>query len=325
MLASISACEKKIVSLKEEMQSVKHNGELLAGKAAADDNSKKTLEQNKQQIEDLIKSISVEETKINTFKKIKERALIANTNAKQVANTTYEIGSHMSSFTAGGIKRITAPFQGYLLGRYVMFVPVMNPVDEEALYGKFGTDSSAGYAGESSHWIERDFKVTRQTDQSVFVENTPIAEFLKQKMKKTSIKPLYVIMSSSELKRSRTPSLFATRETIFDNAGILKGQGCYFAPQSIYSGASPTVAWSVLMRDLCRSYADGGGRLLNSTRSRWCLDIGMDELSCPALAVEIQVRTPIPKVEGAVPGSYLQDPEGGQPVPLYPPLPPELI
>lgn len=124
---------------------------------------------------------------------------------------------------------------------------------------------------------------------------------------------------------AKTPSLFASRMTPFANTGLGNAELCYFAPHSIETGSQQAVSWSVLIRDLVYSMADGQGSPIRSSAPMWCHELGMDEDPCPGLAVEIQIRTPIPKIDKSLSGSYLQDPDGGAPIALFPPLPADLL
>jgi len=72
------------------------------------------------------------------------------------------------------------------------------------------------------------------------------------------------MMTSNELLSTRSPSLFVSRQTPFDNGSIPAGQLFYFAPQCIQSGLHKEVTWSVLARDLVYSMSNGGGQPLLS-------------------------------------------------------------
>ncbi len=326
MTSSIYQSENKIASIEEEMQSVKKSLELLQSKSISDAQREKQRQPLMLQIEEFKKQIKDEQDRKAGWEKIKTRANLVGHNARQAARSTYEIGAHMSSFVSQGLKKISAPVYGFLLGKYVVFTPCTTPVDEDDLYEPSGNGKDTVYMRDfTSEWLKADFKVTSQADKKMFVDDRPISDYWQMPAQKPSNKPLYLLLTSHELLNSKTPSLFASRLSPFDNAAISKSQLCYFAPQSILTGSATKVGWSVLLRDLVYSYVGGQALPTQSLRPRWCLDLGMDEETCPGLSVEMQIRTPIPKIEGSLPGSYLQDPEGGPSVALYPPLPPELI
>lgn len=326
MQTSLEQSEKTIASDKEELRSLKRSVDTLA-RGAEKDSQK--IQQLQSQIDSLSVSIQVEEYRKTGFQKIKEKAQLVAQNGRKAARSSYEIGSHMYSFSSRGVRRISAPFKGFLLGeRSVVFIPCSNPVDEDDIYEPSDNDKSDFEAGSSRIWMSNNFKVTDIPDSSMFVDGKPIVEYWQNPSRGSTNRPLYVMLGSKQLiDSSAKTALFASRQTAFDfMRGVVgKSQLCYYAAKAVNSGSSPGLSWSVMIRDLVFSMFDGAGKPLESSRPRWCMDLGLNEEPCPQLAVEFQIRTPIPIPEGMSSGLYLQDPDGGPQVPLYAPLPAELI
>lgn len=328
MQNSIEQSEKQIASLNEELHGIKHSIDLapsIPNKEEAD-----KLTQLKKQQKSLSTLIQAEQNRKAQFEKTKAKAVVTAQNAREAARSCYEIGAHMYSFVSPGIRRITAPFKGFLLGgKSVAFIPHTIPVDEDDIYEPFQADSgSDAQLSQSMHsWMSHQFNVTEIPDPGMFVDGKPIIDYWQKSPIHSLNPPLYIMLSVNELLAQKDAHLYASRSTPFDfERGVVgKAQVSYYAPQCIESGSSQKVSWSVMVRDLVYTLAQGAGKALFSNRPHWCLDIGMNEESCPGLAVEFQIRTPLPKLEGALSGTYLQDPAGGPSIPLYPPLPPDLI
>jgi hypothetical protein len=313
---------KKMSSLREELRSVGLSIDLLSG-ARIDPEREKKLAQLKEQAAALKESLKGEQARQLLSQKIKERANTVVLNGKEAARSSYEIASHMSSFVEKGLSPITKPYPAFLLSRAVVFIPHLTPVDEDDLY-EFGKADPAENTSLLA-WTSEQFQVTREPDTEMFVDDKPITDYWQTPPQQRTNRPMFVMMTSNELLSTKGPSLFVSRQTPFDSGFVAKSQLFYFAPQCIRTGSGQQVSWSVLARDLVYSMHDGGGQPLLSLNSRWCLELGMDEETCPGLAVEMQVRTPIPKFDPSISGFYLQDPNGGPSIPLYPALPIEMI
>lgn len=323
MQSSINQSLKEMASLREELRSVRQSLESLSAGQKNDAERQRLTEQ----AASLEKSLKEEQERQAASAKIKDKAAAVVLNGKEAARTAYEIGSHMSSFVGKGLRRITRPYPAYLLSRALVFIPHTQPVEEDELYDA-ASSSAAPEAGRRSglmSWTSQDFAVTREPDPEMFVDKNPITDYWQTPPLQHTNRPLFVMMTSNELLSRRSPSLFGSHLTPFDNGSIARSQLFYFAPQSMATGAHKDVTWSVLARDLVYSMIDGDGKPLLSLNPRWCLELGMDEETCPGLAVEFQIRTPIPKYDANLSGAYLQDPNGGPSVALYPPLPIDMI
>jgi hypothetical protein len=326
MQASILQSERVIASYKEELRSLKNSIENMARSAGKDEQK---LQQLQAQADSLTVSIQVEDYRKKGFEGLKKKAQLVAQNGRKAARSTYEIGSHMFSFSSRGIKRITAPFKGFLLGeRSVAFIPWNNPVDEDDIYAPNDTELAEFDASNSKMWMSKNFKVTEIPDPNMYVEGKPIVDYWQNPGKGTCNRPLYVMLSSSQLTDPKASNaVFASHETAFDFVrGVIgKSQLCYYAPAAVDAGSAHKLSWSVMLRDLVFCMVDGAGKPLESSHPRWCMESGLNDEPCPQLAVEYQIRTPIPSPEGVSSGLYLQDPDGGPQVPLYPPLPAELM
>lgn len=324
MLADES--NKKMDLIREELRSVNQSIGLLRGKSGDREREKK-LTTLQEQAEELGRSLKDEKASQLHSLRIKARAAVVVQNGKDAAKNTYEIGMHMSSFTARGLKLVTAPNPGYLMSRRYVFIPHTMPVDEDDVYSLDEGEPRNRGAKQvaTANWTSEQFRITCLPQPSMEVDDSPINLYLRTVPQPHSIKPFFVMLSSVELASKRNPSLFASTQTPFENGAIKNSELCYFAPQCIITGGQHKVSWSVMARDLVYSMVEGAGRPLLSAKPHWCQDLGMEEESCPGLATEFQIRTPIPAENPAIPAYYLQDPDGGPSVALYPPLPIDLL
>jgi hypothetical protein len=90
------------------------------------------------------------------------------------------------------------------------------------------------------------------------------------------------------------------------------------------TGQNPTVGWSLLVRDAVamRGY---GGAPLASRRTNWCLGEDRAVSECPGLAVEIQIRSPIPLIPDLPVGSVIVSPTTHESVSQIPPMPENML
>ena len=324
MQNAIEQSDKKLAQLNEEIVSAKRSLESVSAQKAGDATLK--MNQLSEQIASLLVQQQREQNRKQRNLQVKQLATQVRKNGREAARSSYEIAAHMSAFAAEGVRRITAPFKGYLLSRNVAFIPHTSPVDESDLYELADADSLDGRSAKDPQaWTSNKFEVNQIPDNFIFVEGKPIMEYWQTVPVRTVNRPLFVILSSAELLKDEAPKLYLSRQTPFDNGAIGKSELFYLAPQSIESGKESRATWTVLMRDLVYSRTETSGQPLQSIRPRWCVDVGMHEESCPGLAVELQIRTPIPKLKGALSSLYLQDPDGAEQVSLFPPLPAEMI
>lgn len=320
--AAIQQCKNKILNLKEEIGSIQKSITTISAQELS-----ATREEQLPQLKDRVIILEVEiekqEERQKRLLELSSNASLVLQNGKQGAKTSYEIAAHMSSFVQRGLERITAPSKGYLLNRSVVFTPVKEAIAEEDIYEM--TESPAAQTSNRYTWKSKDFRVTRVADNSIEVAGAPFSEYKKSSNQLTPNKPVFIMVFSDDLiSTSSKPELHFTSQSPFGNSGITQSQFCFFAPGCLQSQLQPGVRLSVLIRDLVATHQKGIGDPVPSGQTQWCLDAGMETDDCPGLAAEVQIRTPVPNAP-EFPSRYLQDPAGGPPVPLIPPLPAELL
>lgn len=345
MEGAIAGSQRKQKVLAEEFESIQKNSAKL--KLAAAPNLSETQNSSKEQelkrqIEQISERLAREKARYQSYLKTSDKAKLAAKNGEAAARSSYQIGEHMSTFVSQGVKKVTAPVKGFLLGRKVVFIPHKTPVDQDDIYGSFSAGESgadavfdpekdqraeSGYSEKENDWLSPKFSLMEIPDHRFQIEGKSFFQYWETRESIKHYQPYYVMLSSSELcRKGRPPMLFAGQASPFENGALNNLQLCFFAPACIKSGAGKEpVYWSLLLRDLASTRAPQGVFGLESTKSNWCIELGMDEERCPSLASEIMIRSPLPGLLKDLSGVYLQDPSGLPPVPLYPPLPPELL
>lgn len=318
MQKNIAQSTKEIASIDEEIGSLKRSMDVISDKG--DQNHTQTMKEKvSDQVNALMEKQQIQKDSIKKSETIRERANLAKNNGRRAARSSYEIASHMSTFGKQGLRRASPPVGSFLLGRTVMFVPHTSPVDEDDLYDVAAKEAEPQQSTES--WLSDEFEVNRIPDPTINVENKSFVEFFQTIPISSVNRPLYVLLSSSELQKAKGASLFLSRHTPFEDGVIGKFELLFFAPHCVNSKAD----WTMLIRDLVYSTQERSGFPIQSNRPRWCADLGMSESSCPGLAGEIQIRTPVPKLSKKFDSLQLQDPDGGPAATVYPPLPAELL
>ena len=332
MQKNIAQSTKDIASIDEEIASLRRSLEGIAEKG--DQKREQTLKEKvSDQINALMEKRQEQKDSIKKNEKISARALLAKNNGRRAARSCYEIASHMASFGRQGLRRASPPAGSFLLGRTVMFVPHTTPVDEDDLYDlqasavssesaetKSAQPETENSAAEES-WMSEQFEVNRIPDPTITVDGKSFVEFFQAIPISSLNRSLYVLLNSAEIQKAKGASLFLSRHTPFEEGVISKFELLFFAPHCVESKAD----WTMLIRNLVYSTQEKSGQPIQSNRPHWCTDLGMKDSSCPGLAAEIQIRTPVPRLNKKFDSLQLQDPDGGPPATLYPPLPAELL
>ncbi|MBX9719242.1 MAG: OmpH family outer membrane protein, partial [Microbacteriaceae bacterium] len=261
---SIKKADAKIADLNEQINSLKRSLESVSAENSVDSDRK--MNQLSEQVASLLLQEQKEQLEKQRNQKIKAVAAQAKANGSTAAHTSYEIAAHMSYSAAEGIKRITAPFKGFLLKRNIAFVPHTVPVDESELYEYGNSDDPAetGKEKDVQSWTSRLFEVNQIPDPSALVDGKPIQEYWQTVPVSTVNRPLFILLSSSELLKKEASKLYICRQTPFDNGALGKSELCFLAPQCIESGKESMATWTVLMRDLVYSTTEKSGQPLQS-------------------------------------------------------------
>ncbi|MBY0356685.1 MAG: hypothetical protein K2W82_01680 [Candidatus Obscuribacterales bacterium] len=301
MDAAISKSESEIILLKEELSSI-HKG----------------LDTDEKQVQ-IKKKIENEESKIASYRRVREQAGIVVANAQKTIELTFELSSHMNRFAAQGLNRIVDREPGYLLSRSLLFVPHSKPVSEEEIY------IQAKESQIVSRWASPDFLVVGKPSEKATINGQSLPEFWARQPQPSANVPLFVIFSSEMLTRNANAKIRVLDKSPFASTGISPWQFVYHGSEALLTGDKLPVRWSMLIRDLVANKEKESGEPLPAAQPRWCVDLRMDDEACPGLACEIQLRAPVPVAAELPTGLVLQNLEGKETVPIIPPAPPEFF
>lgn len=297
MDAAVSKSESEIIELRQALSSI--HADLKP-------------EQIKTRIEN-------EESKIAGYNRVREQAGIVMANAQKTIELTFELSSHMNRFAAQGLNRIVDREPGYLLSRGLLFVPHCKPVSEEEIYAQAKERQIV------SRWASPDFLVVGKPSEKATINGLSLAAFWGRQPQSSANAPLFVIFSSEMLTRNANAKIRVLDKSPFANTGISPWQFIYHGSDALRTGDKLPVRWSMLIRDLVAYKEKESGEPLPALQPRWCLDLRMDDETCPGLACEIQLRAPVPVAAELPTGLVLQNLEGKETVPLIPPAPPEFF
>lgn len=315
--SAILQCTSEIENFVEEKKSLEKS--IVNVEAQNPENVEETLPQMKDRLIILDTEIEKQRERKKRLQALLTNAKLVSTNGKQVAKSTYEIASHLGSFVNKGIQKVTAPANEYLLNDSILFHPFTKPVKEEEIYEMTERPEDSS---ERSRWTAEKLKVTDIAPSDLEVNGQRLEDYIKSKPAPEYNRPFFVLIPSRQLTTSDDFRLVRLRHSPFAGTGVKQSQFCYFAPGCLQSQILPGVRMSMLIRDL-QSIRKGSAQNIESLTPRWCLDLGLETDTCPDLAGEIQIRTPLPaSIE--LPSRYLRDPAGDE-VPLIPPLPAEML
>lgn len=291
-------CDSKLAALNEEKRST----------AKAESRTK---------IEEKIKQ---EETERLKYLRIADLAVRASMHAKRAIEATYEIASEMNRYASLGLDRISGSEEGYLLSRSLVFIPHPQALTESELYGYGETRDGK----ESSSWLKEIFEIAETPDEGMLVNGAPLMQFWQTEQRPLSNGPTFVVFGSGEARSGGTGKLRVLEQTPYVNSGVTESQLLFYAPDAIKSGVSPSVSWSVLLRDLAAFHEPNSGHPVAPSESSWWHKEHLNG-DAPALCGEIQIRTPVPDIPEIPSGSSVQNPNLRESIPLVPPMPAELL
>ncbi len=255
-------------------------------------------------------------SRLNTRRRIGLRAVgLASRleeNGSQAAVRSFQLCSRLGELSGSGLTRSRAQPGAFLLNGRWLFIPHRRPLSEETLL-----DVASGRLDpRSSGWLDRRFLVLAEAPEAgdAYARPAPPA------------RPLVVVLDSEALKPGRSPRLRTYRRSPFGAVGIPAGELLYYSPNALESGTAIKVGWSVLLRDLVAFRVDRRrGEAQPSSEPDWCRQGDLTEATCPGLACEFQVRSPIPVPPGFQVDWYLTNPFTGEQASLVPPVPPAMI
>lgn len=264
----------------------------------------------------ITEKIKQEEAARQKYMHIADLAVRASMHAKRAIEATYEIASDMYRYASLGLDRVDGERASYLLSRSLLFVPHLQALTDGDLYST--------NAESHSTWLQEIFEVAETPDESMRVNGLPILQFWQTVQKPLSNGPTFVVFGSGEARSGGKGRLRVMNRTPYEKSGVGESQLLFFAPDAVKTGASPSVRWSLLLRDLAAFPQSVNGKPIQSPDSSWWTKDNYNG-GVPSLCGEIQIRTPVPDIPDIPSGSSVQNPSLRESIPLVPPMPAELL
>lgn len=313
---NVAAIETKAVA-ETIMKRVENAKQECDSRLAARAEEKRSLKKP-EDIASIDEKIKQEEAARQKYMHIADLAVRASMHAKRSIEATYEIASDMYRYASLGLDRVDGERRGYLLSRSLVFVPHPQALSDGDLYS-----ADAGNDNGSS-WLQEIFEIAETPDETMRVNGLPILQFWQTVQTPLSNGPTFVVFGSGEARSGGNARLRVLNKTPYEKSGVGESQLLFFAPDAVKTGASPSVRWSLLLRDLAAFPNSANGKPIQSPDASWWTNDGFNG-GVPSLCGEIQIRTPVPDIPDIPSGSSVQNPSLRESIPLVPPMPAELL
>lgn len=268
--------------------------------------------------------IAIDTTRKELLGKARSRARTAGQNAFRAASRSYELAASTFTLCRNGLHRIVSPYPAFLLGRDQVFIPIYQPLAEDQLF--------AETPRRTSPWLENGLSISKPIRQAFARPGTvrtgsgPLDMVMAEHNGNDLIKPATIILDALDFESGVAPSTHIAAVYPFANQPVPEGQGFFYDKRALATGEDPKVIWSVVMRD-CLARQDGSqpGRTLVGSDWHWCEKFSPPIGTCPELAVEFQLRRPLPEPGGLPFDTFVRDPVYKRQAPLIPPLPAQMM
>lgn len=313
---NVAAIETKAVA-EIIMKRVENAKQECDSRLAARAEEKRSLKKP-EAIAAVVEKIKQEEAARQKYMHIADLAVRASMHAKRAIEATYEIASDMYRYASLGLDRVDGEKSGYLLSRSLLFVPHPQALSDGDLYSDEAGNS------DGSSWLQEIFEVAETPDETIRINGLPILQFWQTPQKPLSNGPTFVVFGSGEARSGGKGRLRVMNKTPYAKSGVGESQLLFFAPDAVKTGASPSVRWSLLLRDLAAFPNSITGKPIQPQEASWWTNDGFNG-GAPSLCGEIQIRTPVPDIPDIPSGSSVQNPSLRESIPLVPPMPAELL
>lgn len=258
--------------------------------------------------QELTTAINVARAKLTEYQQVKARANAVIENAEAAAQASFDLCSNMANYAADGVMRV-AHDNSFLLGNVYIFRPILRSVTEDEIYKGKGNDE---------FWLQS-FSLLEPAPERIAIQGR-LQSNESAGSERNQAQPRFVLLDSRELLGTDAPRVLVLDRSPFGDSAMPTGQLCYYAENALLTGDSPTVGWSLLVRDVVANQRDGGAPL-PSRYTKWCLGEERAVSECPGLAVEIQLRSPVPLIPDLPVGSFVVSPTNHERVSQIPPMP----
>ncbi len=325
----LSSSIKRLASMKAQMHGIKDDT------AAAQMQVK--IEKTEKSIEEYKSTIATLDSRIAQLQIVNNLTRMTLLNSERAIAKTYEICSTTFTLLRNGLHVLDAPSNGFLLGRKHLFIPLKGPVKESDFFDASGwtvkdpIEQADRYAAVSP-WFQKHLPVLVSADEMLAtgvqftIDGKPASAVLAEVEVADNMPPLTVLLDSRELTTVSQAQLHTSSNYPFAGTPVAEDQAFFYAKSATSTGANTDVVWSVVMRDLVLHENIAPGKVLTgSPSSGWEKRFTPPLASTCGLAVEFQLRRPLPKIVGIPAGAYITEPNKRLITPQIPPIPVELM
>ncbi len=325
----LSSSSKRLNSLLFQKHGIKNDTALKALESS--------IEKAAKNIAEYKSAIATIETRQVQLRYVNELSRSTLRNAERASAKTYEICSTTFTLLRNGLHALDAPSNGFLLGRKHLFIPIRTPVHESDFF------EAAAWSGDKpeaqqerlaniSPWFQNVLPVMVPADEMIAagaqftIDNKPANQVLSEVEVTDDMPPLTILIDSRELRSPDNAVLHSSSVYPFPGTPVSEDQAFFYAKSATTTGDNKDVVWSVVMRDLVLHENTAPGKVLTGTPSTsWEKKFSPPLQSNCGLAVEFQLRRPLPHIEGIPEGAYIMDPKKRMMTPQIPPIPVELM
>lgn len=289
------------------------------------------IQKTNQNIEALKASVLAIENRKEQLRIINELARTVSLNADRSTSRTYELCATTFTMLRNGLHVFDPPVYGFLIGRKTVFLPIAAPVKESQFFeaaARISSDPTFD-PGNLSPWFQKQLPILVPvkdllTTTNATIQQRTVADIVSSVEVLDDMPPFTVLLDSRELQSVDSARMHVSSEYPFAGTPVSEDQAFFYGKSATISGAGKDVIWSVIMRDLV--FHQGKGRLASApSNTLWEKRFKPPLEGMSGLAVEFQLRRPLPRIEGMPAGAYITDPNKRLMTPQIPPVPVELM
>ncbi len=263
------------------------------------------------------------------LKTVVRLAKTAKNNANAVAMRTFEVSSSNLALLKGGLHAFDPPVEAFLLGRKEVFFPITKPVRQEDFFEHARWERRK----EGSHdnpWLQPTVKIIAQWKNAfddetsttpATISGKPLSTVLAEVESLNEWHPLTVVFDADELTKKAIVTAHRTPDYPFNGLPVPAGQTFFFCKQATTTGENNSVVWSVAMRDAVSHRNKGEGLPIRTMDGAWGHSMVPAIAESPGLAIEFQLRRPLPANRLLPSGETITDPVYGRKIWQIPPVP----
>lgn len=350
---------QEIASLTERLKVLMRNTSQSKLDLSAE--QKREIERTSTKLESLKTSYAFSKDRVAQLRRIDRLTEISMRNAERAAARTYELSSAAFSYLRNGLHELDKPDSGFLLGRKSVFVPIVEPVKETDFFDAAQhepsdednkSDESSWRPEQISPWFGKTLTILTPWEKfqgngqaaegqpstpgqspaqpvaqagskyRVRVNNKLISEVVAEVETTEPADPLTVVFDSNDLYPNKQIQAHRTSDYPFAGLALPPGQSFYYSRAATTTGDKGNVEWSAIIRD---AVFQRDRPLLRSLDPRWGNRTVPPTDESPGLALEFQLRRPLPHLEEMPAGANITDPVYHRQVPQIPPMPGEMM